>query len=1359
MEVDRKSNLSIVHINTVSSSGGAAKVARRLAEAQRCSGFRSEVLVGLKEGKSLYSVRFESDPDPFMVSRYRRKGLLDYEFRGSHELMNNKRVRDADIIHFHNLHGGYFNPFSIVLLSNIKPTVWTLHDMQSFTGHCAHSLDCEGWMEGCSKCEFLSWYPRINEDNTSGLWMDKKWIYDNSRLHIITPSNWLKEKVEKSILKNHPVDLVYNGVNTSIFKPSDKKTIRKELGLPEDAFLFGSAANGGIFDSFFKGGDYAKQIVSTLTSQRKDSFFISMGARRKSNIPNVIDLPQVTDEHFLSKVLSVLDTFIFTSIAENCPLAVLEAMACGLPIVAFNIGGVPELVREGVDGFLMAKGDWRSMVTALIKLANEPDLRKQIGINTRARVLEKFDHGVITEKYENFYREYLLRWESNGQERKIVGDYPKIILSAPFAGYRSRFEKIFGAAAVHGVPSSGVLGMKKDEIPEARAGGLDRLYQRIQEMIRGGEQNEAMEALEKLLESNPDHALAHNDLGVLYCNKGEGEKAQSHYEKAVHLEPENATFQKNLGDFYYVEAGRVEEAMELYVKILDENPTDIEVLLILGAICVSLEKSEDAKFFYERVLELDPWNVEASGKLDEQGSGQRTEGRGRTTKFQGIREMESPDELYRTAQGFMESGREKEAIGALRVFLGLYPDYALAHNDLGVLYYNEGNKEKALSHYEQAAQLEPNNLTFQENLADFYYFELERIEEALKIYNVILDENPEDLEVLLVMGHICVKLDKIDDAIGFYSRVLEIDSGNASAIEMFRQIRKMVAQFFLDKTHEDLSEHYTTEYGSTHRKILASSLKDYPLSDDEQAFLDMFTAKMNSVEKSPEAIPSLLASMLYLYPHQLPIEFDILQAPDWLQEDYCTFLLSYPRCFTKQGEVDDYCRYIKKIFASFYKSIQDAPDSKTLQKLVAIITQKAYFIPLYFSKENLKDIFHHRAAIVGLSLKTQGYALDFGFPPRSEKRKKLRLGIYSKVIAPGTEAFATLPVYEYLNREEFEVFLYVHQQNGNPVETHARQLADRFIELPENMKTSVEIIREDDLDVLFFSNNLTAVMNHAFILANHRLAHYQCVHFCQPVSSGLKHIDYFFLGDVIQEKGKEERRYHEQIVNLDGSGICFDLGNSDAQPAAAMSREQIGIPDNSLVFVSGANFFKIIPELRYLWAKLLAKVPESVLVLYPFGPEWPTSYPKSVFRGHFEKACSKYGVKEDRLIILDPLLTREDIKALLRITDVYLDAVPYSGATSLLDPLEVGVPVVVMEGEELRCRQGAAILRELGVEALVVKSEEEYLELAGRLAIDKEFRSDLREKILNRMQDMPPFLDPKGYAEKIGAALKDIVGP
>jgi len=145
----------------------------------------------------------------------------------------------------------------------------------------------------------------------------------------------------------------------------------------------------------------------------------------------------------------------------------------------------------------------------------------------------------------------------------------------------------------------------------------DELYAEAQKLINNGRERDAMELLKKLVTSYPDYALAHNDLGVLSYNQGNKEEALHHYEKAAQLGPYNDTFQKNLADFYFVEAGRMEEALEIYLEILKRNPTDIETLVIMGQICVSLNKIDDAKFFYHRALELEPWNVDARERLDE----------------------------------------------------------------------------------------------------------------------------------------------------------------------------------------------------------------------------------------------------------------------------------------------------------------------------------------------------------------------------------------------------------------------------------------------------------------------------------------------------------------------------------------------------------------------------------------------------------------------------------------------------------------------------------------------------------------------------------------------------------------------
>jgi len=143
-----------------------------------------------------------------------------------------------------------------------------------------------------------------------------------------------------------------------------------------------------------------------------------------------------------------------------------------------------------------------------------------------------------------------------------------------------------------------------------------KMYQNAQMLVEKGMDNAAIMALGKLLESYPEFALAHNDLGVLYYKAGKKEEAFEHYKKAAELQPKNINFQKNLADFYYVELGKVQEAIEIYVKILALNPQDIECLLMLGHISISIEKTDDARVFYMKVLESDPDNAVARQNLD-----------------------------------------------------------------------------------------------------------------------------------------------------------------------------------------------------------------------------------------------------------------------------------------------------------------------------------------------------------------------------------------------------------------------------------------------------------------------------------------------------------------------------------------------------------------------------------------------------------------------------------------------------------------------------------------------------------------------------------------------------------------------
>jgi GT2 family glycosyltransferase/Flp pilus assembly protein TadD len=298
----------------------------------------------------------------------------------------------------------------------------------------------------------------------------------------------------------------------------------------------------------------------------------------------------------------------------------------------------------------------------------------------------------------------------------------------------------------------------------------EKMYQSIQPLLSSSNTEDAIAAVRNMVDLFPAFAQAHNDLGVLLYKQGEKEQALGHYEKAVQLDGANLTFKKNLADFYYVEQGRIEEALKLYVDVLAINPEDVETLLITGHICVGLQRLDDAEVFYNRVLEIEPWNADAQQLLEKIKNPGPVQTAAKTAQ-----------EMYQEVQALMAGNDPQAVINALKDLLATYPDFALAHNDLGVLYYNAGDKQSAFSHYERAAQLDPGNITFKKNLADFYFVEQNRVEDALKLYVEVLAIEPEDVETLLITGHICVSLQKFDDAKVFYNRVLEIEPWNTDA--------------------------------------------------------------------------------------------------------------------------------------------------------------------------------------------------------------------------------------------------------------------------------------------------------------------------------------------------------------------------------------------------------------------------------------------------------------------------------------------------------------------------------------------------------------------------------------------------
>ena len=309
---------------------------------------------------------------------------------------------------------------------------------------------------------------------------------------------------------------------------------------------------------------------------------------------------------------------------------------------------------------------------------------------------------------------------------------------------------------------------------------LETLYKDIRSLIDSGEYEKATEALEKLTSANPEFAQGHFDLGNLYINAGDRQKAFAEYRFACDLEPNNVTYLKSLADYYYAKENDIKNAKALYLRVLEEDPENVESLQIVGNLTVVEKDFKTAKEYFARVLDIEPWNHDASLILE------------KLERFENRQANKSDDDsAYDQSQRLVQAGKIDEAITVLEGLIGNQPDHALAQNDLGVLHYQKGNKEKALAFYEKAVRLAPENSVFRKNLADLWFVEFGRVKDALEIYFELLKNDPEDIETLMAAGYISKAMNRIDDAVVFFERVLDIEPWNMEASEILNQLNPM----------------------------------------------------------------------------------------------------------------------------------------------------------------------------------------------------------------------------------------------------------------------------------------------------------------------------------------------------------------------------------------------------------------------------------------------------------------------------------------------------------------------------------------------------------------------------------------
>lgn len=351
--------MKILQINSVCGVGSTGRIATDLYKVIEEAGHECVIAYGRGTApKGIKTIKIGTNFDNYMhVAKTR---IFDKHGFGStkatREFIKKVEEYDPDVIHLHNIHGYYINIkilFNYLKRAN-KKVVWTLHDCWAFTGHCAYFdyVGCSKWKEGCKECPQKKEYPNsLLSDNSENNFNKKKEIFTGVKdLTIVTPSKWLAGLVKESYLSEYKVEIINNGIDLDVFKPTESD-FRERYGLEDKFIVLGVAS---VWDRR-KGLNYFVELSEKLDDNYR-VVVVGVTEKQKEELPkNMIGITKTNNVKELVEIYSTADVFVNPTLEDNFPTTNLESLACSTPVITFNTGGSVECVVEGCGKIVKSK--------------------------------------------------------------------------------------------------------------------------------------------------------------------------------------------------------------------------------------------------------------------------------------------------------------------------------------------------------------------------------------------------------------------------------------------------------------------------------------------------------------------------------------------------------------------------------------------------------------------------------------------------------------------------------------------------------------------------------------------------------------------------------------------------------------------------------------------------------------------------------------------------------------------------------------------------------------------------------------------------------------------------------------------
>jgi len=414
--------MRVLIVSTFEAKGGAAVAAKRLMHALRENGIDAKMLVRDKiTSDSFVSTALTSHfrtffskfafiaerLQIFLTNRFNRENLFAVSTAslGIH-ILDNPLVREADIIHLHWINQGFLSINETEKLIKLgKPIIWTMHDMWPVTGICHYSRACNRYTEDCGFCPFLQ--KPAKKDLSYRILRKKKQYLQKSGIHYVACSQWLRKQAERStIITGNTITDIPNPIDTERFYPGDKQSARLALSLPQNKklLLFGAL----VVSDKRKGLDYLIKATHLLADLKEEVELVFCGEVKQEMSSTfglkAHSLGYISDPDLIVKMYQAADCFVIPSLEENLPNMIMESMACGIPCVGFQIGGIPEMIMHKQTGYLALNQSAEDLATGIRYILERSDDEQLRQLN-RNFVLDNYSESVVADRYIQLYRE------------------------------------------------------------------------------------------------------------------------------------------------------------------------------------------------------------------------------------------------------------------------------------------------------------------------------------------------------------------------------------------------------------------------------------------------------------------------------------------------------------------------------------------------------------------------------------------------------------------------------------------------------------------------------------------------------------------------------------------------------------------------------------------------------------------------------------------------------------------------------------------------------------------------------------------------------------------------------------------